>query len=412
MPGNNTNSIKPIAGLVYFKQFEDFDAQLLRAFSFDKDFGPSFGLCLSTAMKISEGNFDSWYNEWKASGDKLFSAAETSELKNHNESAKSNYLESSVCYRTADFFIRQNLDDERLIPLADLQRESFRKGMKFFDFDCKVLNIPYENTTLDGYLFTADKSGKPKPTLIYITGYDSFVEESFYSGAYQALLRGYNVLTYDGPGQGQVLRRQKLFFRADWENVSKPVVDFAIQISEIDKSKIVLFGRSFAGYLAPRAACFDSRPAALVADAALYDLGEGLKKMLSPEMYQLFIDKKDDVIDNEFEKLFQTDKQKEFFFRSRMSTHGLTSVAQYLRTLQEFSLAGISKKIVMPSFICSGEFDVITSQQAAQLYENISSKDKTITIFKGIDGAGDHCEFANQDIFYTTVFDWLDERVK
>lgn len=79
----------------------------------------------------------------------------------------------------------------------------------------RILNIPYENRTLDGYLFTADKTEKPRLTVIYTGGYDSLVEETFYSGVYQPLLRGYNVLSFDGPGQGQVLRRQKLYMRPD-----------------------------------------------------------------------------------------------------------------------------------------------------------------------------------------------------
>lgn len=411
LQSSSAENINPIPGTVFFRQFVDFDAQLLRAFAFDKDFGPSYGLCISTAMKITEGDFDSWYNEWKSSGDKLYSAASDSDSKNHTESAGQNYLASSVCYRTADFFIRQNLDDKRLIPLADLQRDSFRKGIEKLNFGLQALNIPYENTTLDGYLFTADKSGKPRPTLIYMGGYDSFVEETFYAGVYPALLRGYNVLSYDGPGQGQVLRRQKLYFRLDWENVSGPVIDYAESLAEIDKKKMIFFARSFAGYLGPRAACFDSRPVALVVDAGLYNIGGGFKQVLSPEMYQLLLDKKFDELNKNFQPMLK-DKEKDFYFKSRMSAHGAKSVAEYLNMLFDYSLEGISKNIKMPAFISAGEFDSVAAGQSKQLYENIGSKDKTLIEFKGTDGAGDHCEFANQDIFYTTVFDWLDERIK
>lgn len=398
------NNAKPIS--VYFKKFLDFDSQLIRAFSYDKDYGPSFGLSLSTAMKITEGDFNSWYSEWKFAGDKLMYEALSSEKDGCNESSKVSYLAASVCYRTSDFFIRQNLDDPRIIPLADLQRDSFRKGFSKFNYGMKILNIPYEKTTLDGYLFTVDKTDKPRPTLIYTGGYDSFVEETFYSGVYQALLRGYNVLSYDGPGQGQVLRRQKLYMRPDWEKVLGPVIDFALGLKEIDSKKIILFGRSFAGYLVPRAACFDSRPAAIVADAGLYDLGAGLQKMM-PQYFQ-------DVKDKNYENVNKImasqleDKQKNFYFTSRMSVHNAKSVAEYLNMLLDYSLEGISKNINMPAFICSGEFDKATVVQSKLLYDNISSKNKNNIVFSGADGAGDHCEIGNQDIFYSTVFNWLE----
>jgi hypothetical protein len=43
-----------------------------------------------------------------------------------------------------------------------------------------------------------------------------------------ALRRGYNVLVFDGPGQGAALYRQHLFFRFDWEKVITQVVDWLL----------------------------------------------------------------------------------------------------------------------------------------------------------------------------------------
>lgn len=405
------NKVTPIAGNLYFKNFIDFDAELIRAFAYDKDFGPSFGLCMSTAMRITEGDFDSWYTEWKVCADKLYESAESSAAKSFSESAKQNYLAASVCYRTADLFIRQNLDDERIIPLADMQRDSFKKGMSYFDFGFKVLNIPYENTTLDGYLFCVDKSGKPRPTLIYVGGYDSFVEETFYAGVYQALIRGYNVLAFDGPGQGQVLRRQKLFFRPDWENVVTPVKNFAKTLGEVDIENLILFGRSFAGYLAPRAASFDDSYKALIADAALYNLGGAISQKFPPEMLEMIRNKEDEKIEAMFEEKFK-DKATEFYFKSRMSTHGAKTVAEYIRMLFDYSVEGIADKITMPALITAGEYDLAAVSESEKLFNSITSNDKMRIVFEGNEGAGDHCEFANQTTFYTQAFNWLDEKLK
>lgn len=403
--------ITPIAGRIFFKNYADFDSELIRAFAYDKDFGPTFGECISTAMKITEGDFDSWYTEWKATADKLYEIAESSYGAGFNESAKQNYLAASVCYRTADLFIRQNLDDERIIPLADMQRKSFRKGMEFFDFGFEVLNIPYESTTLDGYLFTVDKSGKPRPTLIFIGGYDSFVEETFYSGVYQALLRGYNVLSFDGPGQGQVLRRQKLYFRPDWENVVKPVKEYAKTLAGVDSDSLIIFGRSFAGYLGPRTACHDSDYKAIIADAALFNLGGAITQKFPPELLELVKINMDDKVEEIFSEKFK-DKATEFYFKSRMSTHGAKTVAEYIRMLFDYSIEGIAQNIKIPALIAAGEYDSNAVSESQKLFDAISSEDKTLCIFKGDEGAGEHCESANQTTFYTKVFNWLDERIK
>ena len=75
-----------------------------------------------------------------------------------------------------------------------------------------------------------------------------------------ALERGYNCLTFEGPGQGGVIRKQKIPFRHDWERVVTPVVDYALTRSEvIDPTCIALMGISMGGYLAARAAAFEHR---------------------------------------------------------------------------------------------------------------------------------------------------------
>jgi hypothetical protein len=91
----------------------------------------------------------------------------------------------------------------------------------------EIITIPYENTTLPGYLFMVDDSGKPRPTVIYNNGFDSTQEESYVAIGAAALRRGYNVLTFDGPGQGAAIRHQKLVFRPEWEAVLSPVIDYA-----------------------------------------------------------------------------------------------------------------------------------------------------------------------------------------
>ena len=62
------------------------------------------------------------------------------------------------------------------------------------------MGIPYGGSTLPGYLFLVDASGRPRPTIIYNNGFDSTSEESYFAIAAAALLRGYNVVAFDGPG--------------------------------------------------------------------------------------------------------------------------------------------------------------------------------------------------------------------
>jgi alpha-beta hydrolase superfamily lysophospholipase len=86
------------------------------------------------------------------------------------------------------------------------------------------------------------------------------------------LERGYNCLTFEGPGQGGVIRKQKIPFRYDWEKVVTPVVDYALsRPEEIDPKRIALMGISMGGYLAARAAAFEHRIAACILYNGVFD---------------------------------------------------------------------------------------------------------------------------------------------
>lgn len=65
-------------------------------------------------------------------------------------------------------------------------------------------------------------------------GYNGTVEELYFMTGAAALPRGYNVLAFNGPGQGAALIEQGLAVRPDWENVVTPVVDYALTRRDVD----------------------------------------------------------------------------------------------------------------------------------------------------------------------------------
>jgi alpha-beta hydrolase superfamily lysophospholipase len=83
----------------------------------------------------------------------------------------------------------------------------------------EIVAIPYENTTLPGYHFRVDRDERPRPTVVLVGGYDGTSEELYFLNGRAALARGYNVLAFDGPGQGAALLQQQLVLRPDFETV-------------------------------------------------------------------------------------------------------------------------------------------------------------------------------------------------
>src|SRR5829696_1604269 len=242
--------------------------------------GCPLGEISATTSLIEEGDRDGWYLQWTATAERVAGYADESVHAGHTISARDAYLRASSYYRAAYLPLYGSPVDPRLVEAFDKETDTFQKAAALMTPPVEPVEIPYEGISLPGYFCQADDSGRPRPTLIVTNGYDSTINE-LYLDFTAVLPRGYNLLLYDGPGQGRVLIKQGLAMRPDWENVVKPVVDYALSRAEVDPERVALMGSSLGGYLAPRAASSEHRLAACIADPGLWSILEGLKGRLS-----------------------------------------------------------------------------------------------------------------------------------
>ncbi len=193
------------------------------------------GEMMATAAKIKEGDFESWFTDWDKVARRVLTRADASFAAGHLESAREAYLRTSTYFRTAEFifmailptrvFCRSRGDRKRRMPK---QRSSLAQPGKRCKVHTKGRHSP------DIFIrWTIPVSRGPH----FHGGYDSSIEELFYSGAAAARRRGYNCLTFDGPGQGAPLREHKLSFRYAWEAVVTPAVDDALTRPDADRDK-------------------------------------------------------------------------------------------------------------------------------------------------------------------------------
>ena len=210
--------------------FDDpsFSFETLRAAGFANDDCADLGEIITTARAIPDGDEDAWLRAWQATAERVQALGEASRAAGHRVNAREALLRASNYYRTAEFFRREHpADDPVVADLSRRARATFGAAAELFDTPVEQVEIPYEGTTLPGYLFLADHTGEPRPTLVYVNGFDSTAEEAWFVVGASGVRRGYHVLAVDGPGQGAALREQGLTFRPDWEAVITPVVDHA-----------------------------------------------------------------------------------------------------------------------------------------------------------------------------------------
>ncbi|KTC81615.1 alpha/beta hydrolase family protein [Legionella brunensis] len=383
---------------------EEFFGQFLRTLGKSYVQCADIGECYVTLAKIEDQNFNSWYDAWYELAMYLTSLAENSWQMGNLQTAGLTYLRATEYYRTSEFFLRANVDDPRILPCFDQVRFCFERALQALHPDVKKVAIPYDNHVLGGYLFYSPK--KAKATLLLPGGYDSTVEES-YTLVPAALGHNYNILIFDAPGQGQVLRRQKLYMRPDFEHVLTQVLDWVEQVPELSNNKYVLIGRSFGGYLAPRGACGESRLDGLICDPGQMDIAGSVNKLLPPPILALFQQEDATAVNSFFYDLFLKNKMKEFYFKSRMNTHGVTTPFDYIKEMTRYTFIDRVSEITCPTLVCDNPSDKI-SNRGNTLYEALLCE-KTYIAFSDNRGAGMHCEADANGQFQRVIFDWLDQ---
>jgi hypothetical protein len=137
------------------------------------------------------------------------------------------------------------------------------------------MDVPYESTSLPGYLLRPDNSGAARPTFVVTNGSDSSLPSMLVHRASEALSRGWNAFLYGGPGQQAMRFERNVPFRYDWEAVLTPVIDALVERPEVDPSAMTGYGVSQGGYWTTRAVAFEHPMMAAVAEPGTVDLSEG-----------------------------------------------------------------------------------------------------------------------------------------
>ncbi|WP_432000392.1 alpha/beta hydrolase family protein [Streptomyces sioyaensis] len=389
--------------------------ETLRSMSHIAYGGADFGEVISTGERITEGDYDSWYTEWSATADRVSAEAQKALDAGHKVSARDGFLRASNYYRSAEFFLHSKDCDPRHNHTYDRSVECFKAAAALYTTPLiEPVEIPYEGTTLPGYLYRVDDSRTPRPTLIMQPGFDGTAEELHFSGAIAAVERGYTVLTFDGPGMPGPRHHQDMVFRPDWENVITPVIDFAETLPCVDNDRIALLGSSMGGVLAPRAAAFEHRLAALITVDGVYDLGR-LSVSYVPdtgtreEAERLLRAETAPQLDAAMDRLMATEPIARWAFNHGMYVMGVDTPRAFATSYLDYTVAdGIAEKIQCPTLVCDAEEDEFFKGQPQQLFDHLTCP-RTLIRFTTEEGAGAHCHPGAMRLALARICDWLDD---
>ncbi|MEU6865412.1 alpha/beta hydrolase [Streptomyces sp. NPDC046876] len=354
---------------------------------------------------------------FKKLGDQLMKAPQGG--KPGTETTRFRALRAAQYYAQALFFVLGSDDPGSEEQLYKAGRSAWDKFCKLCDPAPVTANVPYGKTPLPVWFFRPDDSGERRPTVILTNGSDGQNVDMWTYGVPAALERGWNALVYDGPGQGQLLFVDQVVFTPRWETVVTPLVDWLTARADVDTGKIALTGLSMAGDLAPRAAAFENRIAAVVAMPAVLAPWLGfpaeIRKILTPDKEVTNQIWNKEVVPHLPASAAATMKKRFEPFsvpamldarKGKMFTDFYTPA----KIIESLDITNVVDRIKMPTLVLDYDDEQFYPGQPRRMFDKLKAP-KDYVKLTAATGAQLHCSPMAPQQHCEVVFDWLQEKL-
>jgi pimeloyl-ACP methyl ester carboxylesterase len=385
----------------------EMDFQLLRGLGVANYMGASVGEVLAACRAIKDGDPRTWPAAFVELGELTSSFARAALEKQHHVSARDHFQRASMYYRAAEYYDDPVTETSRAHGMAS--RDLFLEAVRFMPWNTEVLQIPFERVWLPGYFMQpGGAAAQPRKTLIVLTGFDGTAEELYFQTGAAALERGWNVLLAEGPGQTGFLRfHPGVSFRPDYEAPVGAMIDHISSRSDVDAQRLALYGISYGGYFASRAAAHNGRVKALVANSPIPDLRAYLLGFTGAEMAAnpppITLQDIDRIPDQ------QLPPGMKLSLKMSLRRFGVDSIAAWLERLRDFRIGDALRNIGCPSLALVGEAEGPVSLDLFETFSRGVSGPVAKRVFTRAEGADSHCQLANLPLSNAVVYDWFDE---
>jgi pimeloyl-ACP methyl ester carboxylesterase len=306
-------------------------------------------------------------------------------------------IEGLFLLRAAEFFTEPSDPDK--IPLYDRFISAFHEQV--FANDCITRHrIPYEGKHLPA-LRVAAYQQPAQGTLVMHGGFDSFIEE-FYSLACFHAARGYDVILFEGPGQGGALRHEGMPLIHAWEKPARAVLD-AFGVDDV-----TWLGISMGGWLCFRAAAFEPRIARVVASSIAFDYMQIPPKAIASFARWLF--KHPAIMERMTEfKIKRMPQEKWGIDNLRFISKTQTALEAGLFITQFNEENQQPQRVLQDVLILTGAEDhfVPLKMHKLQVAALQNARSVTSRIFTEDEHAANHCQVGNMGLAMEVMSEWM-----
>jgi hypothetical protein len=365
-------------------------------------------------------SYQSLYDAMVATGDRMRTAADDAASAKHTVTARDRFLRAAQYYNQALFWVlgTSTPDEEENVYVA--MDEAWRESAKRQSPKWESFTFPWNGRRLPAWFLRPAGANGRRRTLIMNNGSDGQNVDMVPQGASFALERGWNVVIFEGPGQGRTLFVDRIPFTPEWHEVITPLVDVLQQRSDVEPKQIALLGVSFAGLLVMRAVAKEHRLAAVVSDpgsvsdfdafpAALRDVAAGTDKQAVNDAWNQVI-----VPGSNTTETFDLKKRLEIYTPGALEEVRAGKVPgdwyAISRAIQAYDFGDLGRDVKTPTLVVNYELEQFYPGQAQDLFDRLPGK-KDLVTFTVVEGAQYHDAPMGAQWHGEVVMDWLDERV-
>jgi len=391
----------PDLGRPQFFADRTYDFETIRVLSDNSVAGGDTNEAAQAIAGVKAGDAQGWYAAWKAAGDRAVDLSSRTQDPIDKGNA---LLRAHTYYRASEFFLAPKDPQRPAVWKANV--DAFYSALDVLGVAHERIVIPYGQHHLNAVYYPGPTGAQARPLLVVVGGYDSTMEELYLHIAAAAYRHGYAVLTYEGPGQGSVIREQGLIFQSDWERPNAAVLDTFLA-SHPRPAKIVLLGESLGGYLAPRAAAFEPRIDGVVAYDVFYDGYAIATRGVPPIAFWLRQHGYNKVLN--YLAGLNTDPGSNWAQQNGKWVFGVDDSFALLDAFKAYRLAPVADRIQADVLAFAGADDhFVPAGQIDQFSKSLThARSVTPIVFDRASGGSQHCQLGAPSVWQGALFDWL-----
>lgn len=377
--------------------------QALRALNHAAAQGADITEVLEATSRVRAGDARGWYAAWQALGDRNLERAEATADRQSRGGA---FLRAHTYYLRSEFFLPPDAAERK--ASFDRNRAAFYRGLDTLAIPYERIAIPFDGHELRALYYPPAQPAR-RTLLVFCGGSDTTLEELYFFLVAAARARSYPVLTYEGPGQGAVLREQGVRCTPAWERPGAAVLD-AFLAAHDRPASIVLVGLSLGGYLAARHAAFDERVDGVVSYDVFFDGGPIGRRNIPRLAYLLRR--------LGLEALVNLASRAWAAVSPAIATDlliggwllGQTKPLAIADALAAYTLEGVADRIRADVLALAGTDDQFVPRDQIDRYARalVNARSVTARVYDRASGGAEHSQLGASTLWQADLFDWLE----